>query len=138
MKNTNELFVWYESLSKSSLKDINNYYAANAYFKDPFNELVGIEGITKIYLDMFEKLENPRFVFIDKIIKDDQMFLTWDFIFRVKGKEYRIHGSSHLKLNEKLLIIYHRDYWDVGEELLLKIPVIKNIYGALRKKISST
>ena len=87
---------------------------------------------------MFEKLERPRFVFIDKICDDDQMFLTWDFIFGVKGKEYKIHGSSHLKLNEKLLIIYHRDYWDVGEELLLKIPMVKNVYGAFRKKLSST
>lgn len=138
MKNIKELFDWYETLTPASLKDIDNFYATQAFFKDPFNELIGIEGLTKIYQDMFEKLEKPHFKFIDRICDDDQIFLTWDFTFAIKGKEYLIHGSSHLKLNDKLLIIYHRDYWDVGEELLLKIPVIKNLYGPLRKKLSST
>ena len=37
MKNTKELFDWYETLSKESLLDIDNYYASQAFFKDPFN-----------------------------------------------------------------------------------------------------
>ncbi|GIT03869.1 MAG: hypothetical protein CM1200mP28_11280 [Deltaproteobacteria bacterium] len=28
------------------------------------------------------------------------------------------------------------DYWDVGEELLLKIPLIKSLYGFFQNKLA--
>ena len=63
-------------------------------------------------------------------------FLTWDFFLRIKGREYKIHGSTHLKFNKKNRIVYHRDYWDVGEEILLKIPFIKFVYSYIQKKMA--
>jgi ketosteroid isomerase-like protein len=138
MKSLNELYVWYEKLSKESVENIKDYYAEEAFFKDPFNEVLGREKIQHIFNDMFIKLENPHFYFIDKIEQGNQAFVTWNFIFVIKQKTYTIHGSSHLKLNESMMIIYHRDYWDVGEELLLKVPLIKNLYGVIRKKMGSS
>lgn len=138
MKSIAAIYTWYESLTKESVENINDLYVEHAFFKDPFNEVKGRDKIKHIFNDMFDKLENPRFVFIDKIEQGNQVFVTWDFIFSANKKIYTIHGSSHLKLNDDLMITYHRDYWDVGEELLLKIPLIKNIYGALRKKIGSS
>lgn len=138
MERLDEIFDWYGKLERGSVEKIRDYYAEEAFFKDPFNEVKGRDKIKHIFDDMFNQLENPRFVFIDKIEQDHQAFVTWDFKFAVKQKAYTIHGSSHLKLNEQKMIIYHRDYWDVGEELLLKVPFVKNIYGAFRKKVSSS
>ena len=138
MNTINELSEWYQKLSRESLEDISKYYDKDAYFKDPFNEIRGIGKIKHIFVDMFDQLQGPRFVFIDTIVQDQQAFVTWDFIFSIKNKKYTIHGSSHLKFNETGLIIYHRDYWDVGEELFLKVPIIKNIYGLVRNKIGSS
>ena len=137
MKSLNDLQKWYETLSKDNLTDIKDFYDNEVFFKDPFNEIHGREKIEKIFKDMFHKLERPHFVFIDTIQNGNQAFITWDFIFTNKKETYTIHGSSHLKMNADGFIIYHRDYWDVGEELLLKLPVIKNLYGFLRKKIGS-
>ena len=50
--------------------------------------------------------------------------------------EHKIHGSTHLKYNVESKIIYHRDYWDVGEEILLKIPLIKIMYRYIQKKLA--
>ena len=137
MKDINDLYEWYENLTKADLERINEFYDEACFFKDPFNEFLGRGKIKNIFVEMFAKLENPRFIFIDKLKQDNQVFITWDFVFTINKKNYQIHGSSHLKLNEEMKIVYHRDYWDVGEELLLKIPVVKNIYGALRKKFAS-
>lgn len=137
MKNLDKVTSWYETLSKASLTKINSVYTKDTFFKDPFNEFYGSDKIERIFKDMFDKMENPRFVFIDKFEEGAQAFTTWDFLFSLKGTSYKIHGSSHLKFNSDGLIIYHRDYWDVGEELLLKIPVVKSLYGMLRKKIGS-
>ena len=137
MNNLKELMKWYETLREESLDTINLYYDNAVFFKDPFNEINGINHVKKIFKEMFLKLEDPRFVFLETIEQGKSAFLTWDFIFKIKGKQFSIHGSSHLKFNDENKIIYHRDYWDVGEELFLKIPFVKSIYGVFRKKLAS-
>ena len=137
MKNKlTELKTWFENLDENSLKRISEFYGNDCFFKDPFNEIKGVSKIENIFTHMFTNLEKPRFEFIDTIDGDDSSFLTWDFIFLIKNKEYKIHGSSHIKWsNDK--VIYHRDYWDVGEELFLKIPVLKSLYSFFAKRFAS-
>lgn len=132
----NEVVKWYEQLTPESVREITKYYTDDAFFKDPFNELNGVGNIQKIFEHMFDNLESPRFIFIDKIEGPQSMFLTWDFKFSLKSREFSIHGSSHLKFDDSNKINYHRDYWDVGEELLMHIPVIKKIYSMFRSKLA--
>ena len=136
MNRLTEFKEWFINLNETSLDEIVYYYDENVFFKDPFNEFNGREKLKKLFLHMFITFKNPHFVFIDTIENSEEIFLTWDFIFTYKEKLFEIHGSSHLKLNEKEKIVYHRDYWDVGEELLLKIPLIKSLYGFFQNKLS--
>mgnify|MGYP001100004968 CR=1 FL=1 len=136
MTNTTKIINFYEKLKAEDVSRLDEIYEQDAFFKDPFNELRSLSNIQKIFDEMFNELENPYFVFIDKISQNHQLFLTWDFVFTKSGRTFKIHGSSHLKITESGKISYHRDYWDVGEELLLKLPIIKTLYGALRKKLS--
>ena len=127
---------WFINLNESTLDDIVSYYDENVFFKDPFNEFNGREKLKKLFLHMFITFKNPHFVFIDTIVNSEGTFLTWDFIFSYKEKLFNIHGSSHLKLNDEEKIVYHRDYWDVGEEILLKIPFIKSLYRFFQNKLA--
>ena len=136
MSNLKDLTIWYENLKKSTLDQIENFYDANVYFKDPFNEIKGRQKLRKIFDHMFENLGDPNFVFIDTIENDEEAFLTWDFYLKLNGKEYKIHGSSYLKYNKEKIIFYHRDYWDVGEEVLLNVPFVRSFYGYFRKKLA--
>ena len=131
-----EFKEWFINLNESTLDNIVTYYDENVFFKDPFNEFNGREKLKKLFIHMFNSLKNPHFVFIDNIENSEGVFLTWDFIFSYKEKLFKIHGSSHLKLNDEKKIMYHRDYWDVGEELLLKIPIIKSLYGFFQSKLA--
>lgn len=133
--NISELKEWFENLTPQSLENIDQFYGERAYFKDPFNELEGIDNVKHIFVHMFESTEKSKFTFIDIIENPGSCFITWDYELVLKGSEYKIHGSSHLKFDHGK-IIYHRDYWDVGEELLLKVPIIKSLYGSFRKKFS--
>ena len=137
MKSANELFEWYRKLTRESLKEIDKYYATDVFFKDPFNELKGREKVKTIFEDMFEHLVNPHFDLHDIIVEGHQAFATWDFVFSFKRKVYTIRGSTHFKFDEQMRVVYHRDYWDVGEELLLKLPFIKSLYSVFRRKMAS-
>ena len=136
MNRLTDLKEWFINLNETTLNDIVSYYEENVFFKDPFNEFNGREKLKKLFLHMFITFKNPHFVFIDSIENSEEIFLTWDFIFSYKEKLFNIHGSSHLKLNDEEKIVYHRDYWDVGEEILLKIPLIKSLYGFFQNKLA--
>jgi len=136
MNSLTEFKEWFLHLNETTLNDIDSFYDEKVFFKDPFNEFNGREKLKKLFLHMFITFKNPHFVFFDTIENSEGIFLTWDFIFRYKKKIFKIHGSSHLKLNDEEKIVYHRDYWDVGEELLLKIPLIKSLYGFFQNKLS--
>ena len=136
MNNLKELKTWYENLKEGSLDEMDLFYDENVFFKDPFNEIGGRDKLMKIFEHMFETLEKPQFVILDTIENSGSAFLTWDFFLRIKGRAYKIHGSSHLKFNKENRIIYQRDYWDVGEEILLNVPFIRLMYSYFRKKLA--
>ena len=136
MSSLTEFKEWFLHLNETTLDEIDSFYDEKVFFKDPFNEFNGREKLKKLFLHMFITFKNPHFIFIDTIENSEGIFVTWDFIFSYKEKLLKIHGSSHLKLNYEKKIVYHRDYWDVGEELLLKIPLIKSLYGFFQNKLS--
>jgi steroid Delta-isomerase len=70
------LVSFYESLSEESLPRLRELYLADAYFKDPFNEVRDVAAIEKIFAHMFESLIQPRFIVHTKIVQEQQAFLA--------------------------------------------------------------
>ncbi len=131
-----KLSTWYSSLSPHSLQNIAQFYAPEAYFKDPFNEVTGLPQIQHIFEHMFIALDNPRFVILDSVQQGDAAFLTWEFIFSLKGRSYTVLGSSHFRFNAAGLVVFHRDYWDAAEELWQKLPILGGAVRWLRGKFA--
>ena len=128
---------FFEALSPQSLSEIGRVYAADAYFKDPFNEVRGVPAIERIFRHMFDQVEAPRFVIHDTVIQGDQGFVTWDFRFRMRrfnAAEQVIRGASHLRFDATGLVVFHRDYWDAAEELYEKLPVLGGLMRFLRRR----
>ncbi len=131
---------FFERLAPEDVARIGDVYASQARFKDPFNEIVGPDAIGRVFAHMFEQLENPRFVVRDCVGDATQAFLTWDFLFRRRADastDWRIHGASHLRLDEHGRIVWHRDYWDTGEELYAKVPVLGALMRWLRRRAAA-
>lgn len=130
------LAQWFETLTPASLRDIDKVYAQTASFRDPFNQVAGVKLIQQIYQHMFEQLVEPRFVITAKVVEAASAFMTWQFLFTLRGKDYAIEGGTHFGLDEQGLIVLHRDYWDAAQELYEKIPVLGAVLRLLRKKLS--
>ena len=130
----------FEQLQRGDVARLGDLYAADAHFKDPFNEVQGVAAIQAIFAHMFVALNEPRFVVHDIICQGDQCFLSWDFIFRFKRFSpdlQTVRGSSHLKLNAQGQITLHRDYWDAAEELYEKLPVVASVMRWLKRRANS-
>ncbi len=131
------LLHFYETLTPERVQDFGFYYAEDAYFKDPFNEVNGLEEIRNIFARMFHQVADPRFVVHEKIGDGRGFFLVWDLSFRMRSWKSQhpqvIHGVSHLRFGEDGKVTYHRDYWDTGEELYAKLPLIGGAVRFLRR-----
>jgi limonene-1,2-epoxide hydrolase len=130
---------YFEGITPASLEDLARFYTEDAYFRDPFNEVRGIDAVRAIFERMFEALAEPRFTVVNRVVDGDQAMLEWDFTFRVRrwkpGTVQVVHGVSHLRLAADGRIAYHRDYWDTAEELYAKLPLIGSLMRFLRAKL---
>ena len=79
--NLEKLIHFFESISQENIGDIKQIYTEEVFFKDPFNEVNGIQHVITIFDHMFHQLDQPRFVVTTHVSQDDQAFLTWDFLF---------------------------------------------------------
>lgn len=129
-----DLVRFYETLSASSVADMGRLYADDAYFKDPFNEVRSLRKIQAIFAKMFHMVQAPRFTVTERIVGEHSVALTWNFEFRSRGSPFQVRGASVLRFGNDGRVIYHRDYWDVAEELYEKLPVVGMLMRWLKRK----
>jgi len=135
------LAAYFESLSPASVAEVAQYYAGDARFKDPFNDVRGTAEIRRVFEHMFEALDQPRFVVTQQVVQGAQCFMTWEFRFGFKrfkqGQPQVILGATHLEFSDQGLVTLHRDYWDAAEELYEKLPLLGGMMRWLKRKANS-
>ena len=138
--NLERMVAFFESLTPESAGHIGAFYAAEAYFKDPFNEVRGSAAISRVFTHMFKQVCEPRFRVIDRVRTEDGAFLTWEFTFRFKASApvQAVRGASHLRFDAAGKVAYHCDYWDAAGELYEKLPVVGGLMRMLRRRMSAT
>ena len=130
----------FESITPADVSRLGEFYASDARFKDPFNDVRGVPAIERVFAHMFVALDSPRFVVRDIVAEGDQCFLTWDFLFRFRRfsrDEQVVHGGSHLRFDAQGRVALHRDYWDAAEELYEKLPGIGAFMRFLKRRANS-
>jgi len=135
-----DLVRWFESLTPESALEVERYYTADAYFKDPFNELRGTDAIRRVFVHMFEQVNQPKFRVTGRWQSGEGAVLLWDFTFRMKrgsAKLQTIRGATHLRFATDGRVDWHRDYWDAAEELYEKLPLLGALMRFLRRRMQS-
>ena len=137
----NALVHFFEHLEPGSIQNLNRHYAPDVRFKDPFNEVQGLEAVAQLFRHMFVQLDGPRFVVLDRVCQGRQAFLTWDFYFRFRRfdtvTEQVVRGATHLVFNDQGRVELHRDYWDAAEELYEKLPLVGGLMRWLKQRARS-
>ncbi|MGB4913191.1 MAG: nuclear transport factor 2 family protein [Candidatus Dechloromonas phosphoritropha] len=139
--NPDALIEFFHGLSPQSVVRFPEFYSADAYFKDPFNEVRGVAAVQRIFTHMFEQVAEPRFIVTEKVVDDNGAMLIWAFNYRAArrgGSEMQvIRDASHLKFDATSKVNYHRDYWDAAEELYMKLPVLGMLMRRLRRALAA-
>lgn len=132
------LVDYWQTLTPATVSAIAAIYTTDAHFRDPFNDITGIEKIRHIFADMFVRLDEPKFNIGETIEEPHGALLIWDFTFRIKTLNpqltRRIHGTSHIRFAADGRVEYHRDYWDAAGELYEQLPVVGSLMRWLKKR----
>jgi hypothetical protein len=130
------LLAWYASLTPDSVNRVGEFYAADAQFRDPFNDVRGVPAIEAVLHHMFAHSDKPRFIIGERIVQHQQAFVTWTFVCTLRGKVYEVVGGTHFRFCADGLVTLHRDYWDAAEELLQKLPLVGAPIRWLRRRFA--
>ncbi len=126
---------YFNTLSARRLDGLGSYYAEDAWFRDPFNEVRGLPAIRAVFEDMYRRLSDPRFRVTATFCGDKGAVMLWDFEFALRdgGPRHCLQGASHLCLDAAGRVTGHRDYWDASE-LYAAVPGLGLLMRWLRRR----
>ena len=62
-----DVIDFYTDLTPETLPRLLALYSDQAVFKDPFNEVQGLQAIERIFRHMYTQVQEPRFVIMDRV-----------------------------------------------------------------------
>jgi hypothetical protein len=132
----------YESLSINNLDTLKNTFTNDIEFEDPFNKVNGKEAVIKIFSEMFEKIDNPKFQILElsyaqNFDKKLTVYLKWilNGKFKRNKKSFAIKGVSEVKFNYQGKVVKHIDYWDSMTQLIIHLPYVGRLVKSFLKSI---
>jgi hypothetical protein len=114
----NKFRNFYKVFSASVIRaEIDSLYAPDAYFRDGFREVHGIDAIKAYFLSSTETFEECIFDIQDAAAHNGNYYFRWIMHLKLKRnpkETLRIVGMSHVRFNAEGLVTFHQDYWDTG------------------------
>lgn len=131
--------TWSE-LRVKNLEILNDYYDENIHFLDPLSNLKGLANLRAYYQHLYKNVIDIEFVFDDELANEEKQFFTWTMQLQAKGlnkgRPIEVKGCSHIIFSpESGKVIYHRDYFDVGEFIYEQLPVLRWIHRQVKKQM---
>lgn len=131
------IYSIFNQLDKNKMHLVDEFYDTNVDFQDPVGKIKGSQAIRRYYENMYQNVTDIRFDFQKEIIQGDTHVVIWTMHLTAKnlngGNPVAVDGNSHIVFNANNKVIFHRDYFDMGEFIYEHIPVV----GFIVKKIKS-
>lgn len=125
----------FETMNTNDIISLDCFFTPEARFKDPFNDVYGLDHIRHIFEHMFNTLESPTFRVDEAVLNDDIAYIKWQFNAQLKGKDVVLVGLSRVVFSEHGLVSEHIDYWDASEQFYMKLPIIGSLLRFIQRKV---
>lgn len=126
-----------ESVTPDSLLQLRNLVAEDVHFRDPFNDVTGIDKMLAIFDDMFETIGPCTFDIHERTGDAGHCFITWTLTGTLFGKPWRADGASELRFTDQGLLSEHIDYWDAAQGVYEYFPILGRILRMLRRRLAT-
>ena len=135
---TDRYIDFFEKLSPEDTDRLGEVMTADVHFRDPFNDVTGLDAVRRVFAHMYEVLDDPRFEIVERWENGNSAILKWRFFFNRAGGETEIVGMSEVRFAEDGRAVAHLDYWDPARDLYEQVPVLGWVLGRIRNHLSAS
>ena len=110
-------------------RDTKSLYAKEAFFKDGYKEVKGVEAIETYFIATTKAIASCTFDITDVSVHEGNYYFRWIMKLKLnRDKDNPIEqvGMSHVRFASDGKIIFHTDYWDTSV-VFERLPVIGSI-----------
>lgn len=141
MELINKFASFYTDLDSMKIEELKTIYCQNVVFIDPIGEHQGITAVEQYFNGLLKKAQNCTFTIHEQLeTTDDKYIVKWTMTYTTsrmnKGKPINVDGMTLLKLKDNK-IVFHRDYFDMGEMIYEHIPVLGLFIRKIKKAMTS-
>ena len=124
-----------ETLSPETLRSLSEYVSSDVRFKDPLNEVRGVDSMSRVFEHMFKHVQDIRFEVRHLASDGTVCLMSWHFDAYLSAKPWQFGGTSVMQFAEDGRVSEHIDYWDVGQDFYERFPFIGPLLGVVRRRL---
>jgi len=128
--------AYLESLTPETLADLSDHVTEDVRFRDPFNDVRGVDAMTRVFQHMFENVQEIRFEVDHAMMEDDLCLMQWRFEGRLGGRPWAFDGTSAVRFASDGRVVEHLDYWDAAGSFYARLPLIGRLLSWIRRRLS--
>ena len=117
----------FENLEVTNINSLLNLVDDNVVFEDPFNTIIGKDNLRELFLEMFKKLQQPKFKVLNIFYKQNLAIIKWNFSCKIFRKDICFDGLSEVTVKNGK-IKKHLDFWDSGRNFYTQVPILGRIF----------
>ena len=129
----------FDDLRSDTLYLLDDLYADELVFEDPLGRLEGLDEFRVYIQAMYEYVEDIQWVYTEEVIAGDTHVLFWTMTLQTKGlnkgKPFSVDGTSRMVFGEDDKIVAHRDYFDMGDYVYERVPVVKWFVKLVKRRL---
>jgi hypothetical protein len=129
----------FNQLDKDHLDLLEQIYTPDVKFRDPVHTLNGLPALRDYYSRLYEGVISCQFTFEAEVIEGQQGMLVWIMRFQHRrfraGEKLELSGVSHLQFLDDGRVHDHRDYFDMGEFIYERVPVLGSVIRAIKNRL---
>lgn len=117
---------------------LRQIYAPSIIFEDPAHRVEGLDALEAYFENLNAGLVTGRFEFAPATVTPGSAFLPWRMTLNLRRPKLLIEvdGISHLIFDQGQ-ITHQRDYFDLGQLLYERIPILGAVVRAIRRRFAS-
>ncbi|MEQ8228160.1 MAG: nuclear transport factor 2 family protein [Rhodospirillales bacterium] len=126
-----------ESLTPEALGRLGDYVSSDVRFKDPFNDVHGVDAMARVFRHMFETVKDIRFHVTHAASTGNICLMAWRFEGRIGGRPWAFDGTSVVTFAADGRVSEHIDYWDAARDFYERLPVIGWLLARIRRRLAA-
>lgn len=138
----------YRDLTNIDVEQLGSLYHDHIVFIDPVTKHTGLSAVKQYFAHLLDATSSCQFDIhlmtqltpaqshSDQITEQYVVEWTMNMSLKRKPETISVDGVSLLHLQDNK-IIYHRDYYDLGEMVYEQVPILRNVINYIKKKLSS-